>query len=446
MNEPRRIHTKTVLQMTEDPNVYLPVSDEGFDYDGPMELAADANTIARIGGILKNVYTPGIEEQQNLAKVIRTRFTKAKGQRMGGDHLEQAVRVGGNRAGVTDFLSDDPLPTPGRQQEKKFLIYDRETVGVIKVYERDVENTKSVEQAFINHLDDEVKQMPLDIMKHQNIMTYGDGSGTLALVNANVAASLTFVCKTGTAFGQVGTRYLQQGDRIDIWDPTFTIQRTPVGGVSITAITPSTQTVTTSVAVTVFAADVITRVNGAQKAYVGLQLATDNSSGVVFQGLSRATYPTLQGTVLDAGGAAISEAFLQQLQSLIEQKCGETPGFYVASQEQWDGYVALGQSLKRYVNTMKVDRGFTELDYNGVPFIKDVDCTPSEVFALREEAVQNGVVAPLAWSEMDGHMLKWNAGYASYTAYMREIGNYVYPRPNKLGRLQSLSYSSAYNR
>lgn len=407
---------------------------------------ADANTITRIGGILKNVYQPGIEEQQNLAAVIRKRFTKAKGSRMGGDHLEVAVRVGGNRAGVGARLSDDPLPVPLRQQEKKFLIYDRWMLGTIKVYEKDVENTRSLEQAFINHLDDEITQMPKDILKHMNIMTYGDGSGTLTTVNANTVASVTFVGQAGTAFGQFGTRYLQQNDQIDVWDPTFTIQRTPAGGVTITVLNPATQTVTTSVPLTLFAGDIVTRALSAQKEYVGLQLGTDNSTGVVFQGLSRATFPTLQGTVVSAGGAAISEAFLQQLQSLIEQQCGETPGFYVTAQPQWDGYVALGQSLKRYTNTMKLDRGFQELDYNGVPFIKDVDCSPATVFALREEAVQNGVVTPLAWSEMDGHMLKWNAGYASYTAYMREAGNYVYPRPNKLGRLQALAVPSVYVR
>jgi len=407
---------------------------------------ADANTITRIGGLLKTVYQPGIEEQQNLAAVIRKRFTKAKGSRMGGDHLEVAIRVGGNRAGVGARLSDDPLPVPQRQQEKKFLIYDRLIEGVIKVYEKDVENTRTLEQAFINHLDDEITQMPKDILKHMNIMTYGDGSGTLTLINANVTNNTSFVGQVGTAYGQFGTRYLQQNDQIDIWDPTFTVQRTPQGGVQVATVTPSTQTFTTNVPITVYANDVVVRALSAQKEYVGLQLATDNSTGVTFQGLSRLTYPQIQGNVVSAGGAAISEAFLQQLQSLVEQACGETPGFYVASQPQWDGYVALGQSLKRYVNTQKLDRGFQELDYNGVPFIKDVDCSPAEVFALREEAVQNGVVMPLAWSEMDGHMLKWNAGYASYTAYMREAGNYVYPRPNKLGRLQTLSVPTVYQR
>ena len=54
---------------------------------------ADQNTINRIGGILKNVYSDAIVEQQNLAAVARKLFTKAKGVRLGGDHLEVSVRA-----------------------------------------------------------------------------------------------------------------------------------------------------------------------------------------------------------------------------------------------------------------------------------------------------------------------------------------------------------------
>lgn len=34
-----RIHTKTVLQLTDDPNVYLRISDDGYEYTGPLALA-----------------------------------------------------------------------------------------------------------------------------------------------------------------------------------------------------------------------------------------------------------------------------------------------------------------------------------------------------------------------------------------------------------------------
>lgn len=407
---------------------------------------ADQNTINRIGGLLKNVYADAIVEQQNLAAVARKLFTKAKGVRLGGDHYEISIRIGGNRAGVGARNSDDTLPTPLRQQEKKFLIYDRAVFGVIRVYDKDIQNTKDNAQAFINHLDDEVTQIAKDVMKHMNIMTYGDGTGTLTTVNAGTVASNQFVGKSGTAFGQFGSRYLQLNDQIDIWDPTFTTQRTPAGGVTVTNVDPTTQTVTVSTPLTLTANDVVVRANSANKEYVGLQLGTDNSSSVTFQNLSRSSYAIIRGNVVSAGGAALAEAYLQQVISLIEMSSGETPDRFLTANAQWDAYVALGQSLKRYVNTQKLDRGFQELDYNGIPFLKDVDASPAAIFALNSEYVQNGVVTPLSWMEEDGSLLKWDPGYAAYKAVMREYGNYVYPRPNAIGRIDTLAVGSVYVR
>lgn len=407
---------------------------------------ADTNTITRIGGILKNVYSDSIVEQQNLAAVARKLFTKAKGVRMGGDHLEIAIRLGGNRKGIGARNSDDALPVAGRQLEKKFTVYDRAVFGVIRVYDKDIENTKDGSQAFINHLDDEVTQIAKDILKHMNIITYGDGTGMLALVNANTSAVTTFVGKIGTAFGQWGTRYLQVGDQIDIWDPTFTTLRNAAGGVTITAINTSTQTVTLSAAQTLTALDVVVRAGSLNKEYIGLWLATDNSTGVTFQGLSRSTYPQIQGNVLDLAGAAPTEAAYQQIMSTIEMQSGEQVDLILTGHAQWDAYVSLGQSLKRYVNTMKLDRGFQSIDYNGVPFTKDVDAPPAAVFFGAKEYIQNGVVTPLSWGDRDGNMLKWDAGYAAYVAWMREYGNYVYPKPEALGRLQGCAVPAAYVR
>ena len=407
---------------------------------------ADQNTINRIGGILKNVYSDAIVEQQNLAAVARKLFTKAKGVRMGGDHLEVSIRIGGNRAGVGARNSDDALPVPLRQQEKKFLVYDRAVFGVIRVFDKDIQNTKDNAQAFVNHLDDEVTQIAKDVMKHMNIMTYGDGTGTLTTVSVGTNNSLTFVGASGTAFGQFGTRYLQLNDQIDIWNSTFTVQRTPVGGVQVTNVAPATQTVTVSQALTLIAGDVVTRANSANKEYIGLQLSTDNSSSVTFQGLSRGTYPIIMGNVISCGGAGLVEANLQQIISLIEMSSGETPDRFLTGNAQWDAYVALGQSLKRYVNTKKLDRGFQELDYNGIPFLKDVDASPAEIYAINSEYCQNGVVTPLSWSEEDGSILKWDAGYAAYKAFMREYGNYVWPRPNAIGRIDTLAVATAYVR
>jgi hypothetical protein len=407
---------------------------------------ADANTIARIGGILKNVYGDSIVEQQNLKAVIRKKFTKAKAVRLGGDHWEGSARVGGNRAGVGARNSDDPLPTAKRQQEKKFQVFDRAVFGVVKLYDKDIENSVSDARAFANHLDDEVTQATDDLTKHMNIITYGDGTGILATVNANTVAANTFVCATGTAFGQFGGRYLQAGDQIDVWDSTLAVKRTPAGGVEITAYEPSTRTVTVSANLTLTATDIVVRVDSVNKEYIGLQLASDNSSGVTFEALSRTTYPIWRGNVISAGGAALAEDHLQQIISLIETASGEGPDTIVCSQAQWDKYLKLGIALKRYIDTSKLDRGFQTLDYNGIPFTKDVDCPPMIIHVFNSQYVNNGVVTPLSWMQRDGSVLKWTPGYAAYTAIQREYGNYVYPKPNALGRIEALQVDAAYLR
>jgi hypothetical protein len=295
----------------------------------------------------------------------------------------------------------------------------------------------------VNHLDDEMENTVLDFMKHMNIITYGDGTGTLATVNANTAATNQFVGKTGTSFGQFGTRYLMVDDQIDIYDATLAVKRTPAGGVAITAIEPTTQTVTMDQVLTLTATDVVVRYNSVNKEYIGLQLASDNSSSVTFQNVSRATYPRYRGNVISAGGNALNETYLQQIFSLIEIATGQEPNNIVCHNAQWDKYAALGTSLKRFMTT-KIDMGFQTLDYLGVGFMKDVDCPPMIIHAFKDDGVQNGVTKPMGWLDRDGKVLKWVAGYAAWTAILAEYGNYLYPNPQLLGRVEALSVDSVY--
>ena len=364
-------------------------------YTGEDTLA-DQNTINRIGGILKNVYSDAIVEQQNLAAVARKLFTKAKGVRLGGDHYEVSIRIGGNRAGVGARNSDDLLPIPLRQQEKKFLVYDRAVFGVIRVFDKDIQNSKDNKQAFINHLDDEVTQVAKDVMKHMNIMTYGDGTGTLTTVNVGTANTNQFVGATGTTFGKFGTRYLQLNDQIDIWDPTFTVQRTPIGRRGVTNLSPSTQTVTTSVNLTLVAGDVVVRANSANKEYIGLQLGTDNSSAVTFQGLSRGTYSIIQGNVSGCGrrrpGRIEPAADHLSDRDVERRDSGPLP----------DRQRAMGclrssrpvaEALRQHPEARSRLPG-TRLQRDPLP--EGCRRLPADIFALNSEYCQNGVVTPLS--------------------------------------------------
>lgn len=420
-------------------------NEEGFKAPilSRLHCSADAETVGRIGAMLKNVYDDGVVQLQNQATVIRKKFTKAKAVRVSGDHYEMDVRVSGNRGGVGARLSDDPMPVAKRQRHQKAMVFDRSVFGTIKLYDKDIQDAEENQDAFINHLDDEMENIVLDFMKHMNIITYGDGTGILATINANTVASNQFVGKVGSAFGQFGTRYLMTDDQLDIWDSTLTIKRTPAGGVAVLSIEPTTQTATLDQNLTLTQNDVVVRYNSVNKEYVGLQLASDNSTSVVFQNVNRGTQPRYRGNVVDAGGNLLSEVFLQQIFSLIEIATGQEPNTIVTHNAQWDHYAAIGTSLKRFMST-KIDMGFATLDYLGVGFMKDVDCPPFVIHVFKNDGVQNGVVAPLGWLDRDGKVLKWVSGYAAWTGILREYGNYVYPNPQLLGRVQNLFVDTVY--
>lgn len=405
---------------------------------------ADANTLTRIGGLLKNVYG-GLETQFNRKAQTYEIFEKTT-EKLGGDHFEMAARVGGNTAGIGARLSDDPTPTPSRQNIQKFQVFDRMVEGVINVYEKDVENTEGNARAFVNHLDDEIENMVVDLTWHQNIMLFGDGSGTLASVNANTSSTTTFVAATGSTFGKFGVKYLRVGDAIDIWSSDGNTQRNSTSAIlSITGINPVTQTVTVSAAQSLTAGDIIVRNGSLNKEFQGLYLASDNSTSVTFQGLSRNTYPQIQGTVIPANGNGLTESHLQQLDTQIPARSGLELDFIVSGEAQLNAYVGLGQGLKRYQNTNKLDRGFTELEYNGTPLRKDTFCHPQFVYGMNKGTVKKGVVSPLKWSEMDGHILKKVPGFLKYEAVAREIGNWLFEVPSAVGRIDQLAVPNTIN-
>jgi hypothetical protein len=411
---------------------------------------ADSATLARIGGILKNTYGPQyVVEQQNKAAVTRKDFSKAPDSaRLGGDHYEFPARVRGARAAIQSQASDDALAVSSRQNEQKWQVFDRMYTGTIKMFEKDIQNTEGNDRAFINHLDDEVNNMIEDFLKVQNIDTFMDGSGILSTISAG-ATSATQTLLVGTGFGAFGSRYIQVNDVIDIYDSTLTTSRSAGAGYTVNSITPSSgggnATVVLSASSATTTNDVVVRGAGkVNKTYVGLWSATNNDTGT-FQGLSRSTFSILKSNVVDAAGNGLQESYLQQVLSGVEINAGTSVPIeeFRTGQAQWDAYVSLGYAQKRFMNDT-LDKGFQSVDYNGLPFKKDVDCPPAAIFALTMKLVQNGIIKPLGWMDREGQMLKWSAGFAAYTAVAIETGNFVYPRPNNLGRIQGLAVANFY--
>ena len=409
---------------------------------------ADAGTVTRIGGILKTTYGPIVVEQQNLTPFSRKRYGKADNAffRAPGDHFEFPARIGGNRSGIAPTLSDDPLPIAGRQQEKKFFVYDRGYVGVVKMYDKDMENAQKNVQSFISHKEDEMAGITRDILKQINVdMVVGDGSGIRGLINAG-ATSATQTLQLGTGFGQWGSFYLQANDMIDVYDATLTTSRTAGTGVLINTITRSTgggpATMVLAASITTTTGDVVVFGKGAvNKSYIGFWGVTHNQA-TTFQGLNTSTYPQLASNRINANGQPLTESLLRSGQSVVSVNSGAEIDEYLTGFAQYDAYEALGFAQKRFMDS-KVDKGFTSLKFGDKDFVKDVDVPASVIYGITKSTVKFGEVTSLQFADQDGSVLKWVQGYMAYTGYIREYGNMLYTNPNQLVAIDNLAYALA---
>jgi hypothetical protein len=124
------------------------------------------------------------------------------------------------------------------------------------------------------------------------------------------------------------------GNPLDIYSSEPVTKRTSPGSVAGTAVDPTTRTVTVDQPtvdqpLTLTANDLVVRYNSVNQEYIDLQLASDNSSSVTFQNVSRATYPRYRGNLVDAGGNGLSKVYLQQINSLIEIATWKEPNTIV---------------------------------------------------------------------------------------------------------------------
>jgi hypothetical protein len=281
------------------------------------------------------------------------------------------------------------------------------------------------------------------MLKVQNIdLVAGDGSGTLGLISVG-AASATQTLQLGFNPFQNGSRYVAINDVIDFYDPTLTTSRTGGAGLSVLSIVRSAgganPTVTLSGAVTTTTGDIMTRGPGrANKVYLGLWGATHNQ-GLVFQGLNTTTYPQLQANRIQCNGQPLTESVLQSLEDAIEVQSGQMMDEYLAGHAQFASYAALGYAQKRFTS-IKLDKGYQTLEFNGHPVIKEVDMSPASLYAYVKDAIKWGPVQELGFGDLDGKVLKWVPGYMKYQAYLREFGNMLYPHPNQLAVADTLAF------
>lgn len=219
------------------------------------------------------------------------------------------------------------------------------------------------------------------LKKSYNRMIFGDGSGEIGRYLSGTGT--TSIVLTSTSGNYFGVRKIDKRARIQFYDSTLATARNGGQVFTVISVDRANKTMVLDAAPTLSANDVVVYANSVSAAFNGFNNIIGNSGTI--HTLSRTTYPSLNASVLPAGGANQSQSLLDSMINQMTYKTGEDGNTsknapLIWSPVQKQGYLNLGYDLKQFVNTEKLDLGFDGVTHSNHPTDVDVDCPDDSVF------------------------------------------------------------------
>jgi hypothetical protein len=430
-----------------------------------MAVPAIRDNISELSTILKTVYGPGVEQQQNLAAMLYKRFATSQ-VRFGGNAYEFPARmVNTQSVGARGYRVG--LPQPVMNVDVTARVRHKFIYGTFDIAGPDIEKGKGNVNAFVNTLTDKMRSLTEMMLKDLNMQTYLDGTGVRTAFSSAITAGV------GTV---ISTKYLRAGMQVNVIAGTdgttirgtngdsdpgdvagtpyatkrFTIMAidATTGNVTLGAGTPLAA-VTPTGAVT---GDTIVRHKAMGAEFLGLGAIVDdgvnNPAALVFQDINRTQNPLWKAKVLANAGTprALTLPLMQQGQDVPEIQSGRRINLMVGGYGGRDQYLRLLVPNKRFVD-LKLDGGFQVLEYNGREFLVDVDCPESTIFNLVRESIQRFGLFDLQFVEQTGGILKHDSLAAGdvFYGFMRIIANMGALQSNANSKIGDITIDAAYN-
>lgn len=396
-----------------------------------------ATDSAALDGLLKRYYGKDWMEQQQLVADALDLIP------------EGSEKPGGEDATVRFFAPIQVRQNGGAQNQdeafrsnetgvkKQFSVPLKINIWPIEMTNFAMAISKGSDHAFLSGLDRELKEALTMAKKDKNRQIFGSGTGQLCLVNGALVASTSLVVDTP------GGQYLFPGMRIDIVSAlNGTVE---ASNVKISSISDDELTITLASAVTVSNNSLVFR-NGVGsnaptdgKEVMGFEGMSDDASlFTTFQGLSRSTYPVLNGSVTDANSAALTNDMLQRAADKVERRSGKEVNRIISHRNQRRQYISTVVTQKRFMNE-KLDSGFGVLEWNGIPWAVSHECQRGNVYMWNKDVVKKWTNTPLKLDDTGGstvHRIPRTDTFESYYKSYDCVGTY---QPNAIGRIENLA-------
>lgn len=419
--------------------------------------------LSNFDAALRDIAAPYVVSQINFKTTALDLAQEGESEVADGRRARVTLHVRRNYSGVKTTPEGRTLPTAGSQQFLPMYIPYVDTTGRINLTVQVIDQSESNRGAFINAMMEEMDGLIRDTVQYRNEMVCGYGSGILARVNGNPAASATSAdVDDAGGFTQStnGTRFLQPGQIIAAIRANAVVSATPLTVDSITdsdtvAFTANTADLADNDILVRAASTSITNVEDTDynAPIMGIPGMVDDGTLVnQYFGINRTSYPVLQARVV-ANAGTISGDLIQREIDVAEQRGQGNISVHLMHHSTRRAYLAVMEGDRRYAGAdlrnpdlgtkaVGVVKG-SGVAFGGVPIREEKHFPYGMWIGLDPSSFLHFVSVEGRWEDRQGSILQLDTANATHTFtalfYMRDA--FAMTRPNSSFRLDNLTTS-----
>lgn len=382
-------------------------------------------TLTTLDKILKELYLPPVQEQLNNEILLLQRLESSTEEIVGRRAIVPVHKGRSTAVGVA--AEGAALPVSGSQGYDN-AIYDLKYLyGRIQVTGPSMAKTAKEAGAFLKALQSEIDGIRNDLKKDLARQVYGSGLGNGLIAQCGTTTAANVVVLASAEALIKGHLYI--GMNVDL-GPVAT-PSSVASGVTITAINQATPSITVSgAAVTTSATTFVSRKGGGGAEVTGISEIVSTTPAVGVIGTIDAAVAGNEywrNKAATAGALSVTNMATAFNEARI---AGGDVSLMSGSFGMERAIFQLLQAQVRYAEPTQLAGGYKALEWQGKPFVADVDHPFGRVNFMDESTLK--VFNTMDWHFLDeeGNVLKWVVGFDAWEAVLARYLNIGATRRN----------------
>ena len=397
--------------------------------------------LSSLDATMKYKYGPAIEDLVNKKTLLLDRINQRKRNFKGKLWVQPKLLATGGGIGARSGASPT-LPTAGRTVQEELQATAKKLYARLDIDREAIIAGRKSEQVFVDSTKHEIKAKADRFALDLNRQFYGNGGGTLGLVES---ATGTTIVVTAATWNQ---NYFMEGDRIQLYADAAGIPGALVGvGTisTITSINPTSRTLTCdTVDGAVAAAQHVVIEGNANNELTGFASHIDDQTSTIHN-INKTTYFRARGVYQNAASASVSVDLMNQVVQQMVNVSTEMPKMVITSPKQWRLISQLLENAKIYYakDSDKGKFGFGALEYISplgvLPVYADRFCPEGKMYFVNPESFQFIQREDFGWFDEDGTILMRQATTDAYEARYGGYSELICTCENSNGILDNLA-------